>query len=398
MKKIGILGGTFNPIHNAHIAIAYAAKDQLSLDEVWFMPAGTPPHKQMDIEVSAKDRIEMVRLAIAPFKGFVLCDIEADKKEPCYTYETLKKIKHDHKEDSLYFIIGGDSFLQFSSWVKPNKICSYADIVVARRSAPSDMDDQTFSQLKEKYESSYKAKFYELEWNWMDISSTDIRNRLCQGLDVVDLVPEPVMDYIQKNQLYTDQRINFINQIQEDLKQELKPSRYEHTLGVMHTAANLAFAHGYDYKNAMLAGLLHDCAKNIPNDEKISLCEKNNIPITHIEYNQPQLLHGKLGAYLARTKYEILDEEILHSIEVHTTGCANMSTLDLIIYIADYIEPRRDKAPRLEEVRRMAYVDLLECAYMILEDTYHYLIDSDKEMDPITLESYLYYKNLLHKE
>ncbi len=398
MKKIGILGGTFNPIHNAHLEIARAAKKQFSLDEVWFMPAGVPPHKKLDMEISTKDRVEMVRLAITPYDDFVLCDIEVDKEDPCYTWETLKKIKKTHKEDCLYFIIGGDSFKEFSFWVKPEKICSYADIIVARRSGSSEMDDTTFSLYKEKYESLYNASFYELNLKKMDISSTSIRELLSQGKDVVDMLPESVLDYIHKNQLYANHTIRFIDQIQKDLKDELKPSRYEHTLGVMHTAANLAFANGYDYKKAMLAGLLHDCAKNIPNDEKISICEKHDIFITPVEYAQPQLLHGKVGAYIAKTKYEIDDEEILHSIEVHTTGCANMSILDLIIYIADYIEPRRDKAPRLDEIRRMAYVDLVECAYMILEDTYHYLIKGDKEMDPVTLESYLYYKDLLHKE
>ena len=140
-----------------------------------------------------------------------------------------------------------------------------------------------------------------------------------------------------------------MDEIRKSLKKELDKSRYEHTMGVMYTAAALAMAHGVDQKKAMLAGLLHDCAKCIPNEEKMELCKKYHIELTQAEIDNPALIHAKLGAFLARKKYHVTDEELLHAILVHTTGEPGMNLLDKIIYIADYIEPGRDKAKNLPD-------------------------------------------------
>lgn len=182
------------------------------------------------------------------------------------------------------------------------------------------------------------------------------------------------------------------NSIRKKLKKELEKGRYEHTKGVMYTAGCLAMAHEYSIEKAMLAGLLHDCAKCIPNDEKIRMCEKNDILITAAEYESPYLLHAKLGAYLAETEYEVRDPEILHAIKVHTTGEPDMSLLDKIIYIADYIEPGRDKASNLIEVRKLAFEDLDACMARILADTLRYLSGRGGSIDPMTRMSYEFYK------
>ena len=128
-----------------------------------------------------------------------------------------------------------------------------------------------------------------------------------------------------------------LHEIRKKLKKELDKGRYEHTKGVMYTAGCLAMAHGYSVEKAMLAGLLHDCAKCIPNDEKIALCEKNHILIHPVEYESPYLLHAKLGAYLAEKTYGVSNPEILHAIKVHTTGEPDMNLLDTSIYIVVYI-------------------------------------------------------------
>ena len=186
--------------------------------------------------------------------------------------------------------------------------------------------------------------------------------------------------------------------IQNELKKELDEPRYQHTLGVMYTASAMAMCHGADLTQALTAGLLHDCAKCVPADEKIKLCEKNHIEISDAEYKNPGLLHAKLGAFFARKKYEIENEEILRSIESHTTGRPNMSLLDKIIYIADYIEPGRDVAPNLPEVRALAFVDIDACLYRILEDTLAYLAEKGATLDPATEETFLYYKNLKNSD
>ena len=179
---------------------------------------------------------------------------------------------------------------------------------------------------------------------------------------------------------------------QKKLKREMDEGRYQHTLGVMFTSAALAIRYEYDIQKAQMAGLLHDCAKCIPNGKKLKLCEKHNIQITEVERRNPFLLHAKLGAFLAMHEYGINDKEIVSAILNHTTGKPNMSLLDKIVYVADYIEPRRNKAPNLTEVRKLAFMDLDEALYKILSDTLAYLDDGPGEVDEMTVKAYEYYK------
>lgn len=182
------------------------------------------------------------------------------------------------------------------------------------------------------------------------------------------------------------------NEIRKHLKKQLDKKRYEHTIGVTYTAASLAMAHGYSIEQAMMAGLLHDCAKLIPNDEKIKICEKKHILISEAEYEKPCLLHAKVGAYLAETEYGIKDPEILHAIKVHTTGEPDMNLLDKIIYVADYIEPMRCEAPRLEEIRKTAFEDLDCCVAKILHDTLLYLHKNGGSIDITTQRTFEFYQ------
>ena len=180
--------------------------------------------------------------------------------------------------------------------------------------------------------------------------------------------------------------------IQDKLRLALDESRFEHTLGVMYTAGCMAMAHGYDVSKAMLAGLLHDCAKCMTHEEHLALCEKYEVEISPSELENKALLHAKVGAILSKTVYDIEDMDILHAIAVHTTGEQNMSTLDKIIYIADYIEPGRDKAPNLSLVRKLAYQDLNGCMAQILDDTMEYLQSKNGLIDPTTAKAQEFYQ------
>lgn len=186
-----------------------------------------------------------------------------------------------------------------------------------------------------------------------------------------------------------------LEKYQKKLKTKLDKERYEHTIGVMYIAGALAMRYEYDVKSAMLAGLMHDCAKCIPNEKKICLCEKHNINITELERENPFLLHAKLGAFLAMHKYHIRDKEIISSILNHTTGKPDMDLLEKIIFIADYIEPRRDRAAFLDERRKMAFIDIDRATYEILKDTLEYLESKPGNIDPMTEKAYEYYKQLI---
>ena len=186
-----------------------------------------------------------------------------------------------------------------------------------------------------------------------------------------------------------------INKMQKTLKQYLDQDRYNHTLGVMYTSACMAMKYGENMESALIAGLLHDCAKCIPNEEKIFLCNKHNIPISETERVNPGLLHAKLGAWIAAHKYGVTDEEILHAIEYHTTGCPSMTLLDKILYIADYIEPGRRQLPNHDEVRKLAFTDIDVCLHRILKDSLAYIQFKKWAVDPMTEKAFDYYDRKL---
>ena len=182
--------------------------------------------------------------------------------------------------------------------------------------------------------------------------------------------------------------------IMNEMRKSLPSGRFEHTLGVTYTAACLAMRYGEDMEKARIAGLLHDSAKYMSSKEKIQTCLKNGLPVSEYEEKNPELLHAKLGAYLARKRYGIDDQEILSAITWHTTGKPDMTLLEKILYIADYMEPNRDQAPNLPKVRELAFKDLDECLFLILKDSITYLSGRSITIDPMTQKTYEYYKSL----
>lgn len=170
--------------------------------------------------------------------------------------------------------------------------------------------------------------------------------------------------------------------------------RFAHTLGVEFTAAALAMRYQADVTDAQIAGLLHDCAKCLTDEKRVSICEKHQIPMTDIERRNPFLLHAKVGEYLAREKYGITNPDILNAIRFHTTGRENMSLLERIVFVADYIEPGRRQAPNLTEIRQLAFTDLDAAMLKILEDTLSYLRATGGELDPMTEITYEYCRRM----
>lgn len=188
-----------------------------------------------------------------------------------------------------------------------------------------------------------------------------------------------------------------LEKMKKRVSSHLDKERYEHTLGVMYTAGAMAMRYHVDLEKALIAGLLHDCAKGLSSDKKLKLCEKYQLTVSESERKNPGLLHAKLGAYIAKTKYGIDDMEIVDAIAYHTTGRPEMTLLDKIVYIADYIEPNRNEAPNLDEVRALAFQDMDACLYVILKDSLAYLETKNEVVDPRTEQTYQYYKKLLQK-
>lgn len=184
-----------------------------------------------------------------------------------------------------------------------------------------------------------------------------------------------------------------IANIRKEMEKLLSSKRYTHTLGVAYTAAALAMAHEESMENAMVAGLLHDCAKSMHGSELVAICEKAHLNVTAVERSNPTaLLHAKAGAHLARHKYGVTDDDILNAIRYHTTGRPDMSRLEKILYIADYIEPNRKQLAELDLIRRMAFQDLDRTMEKILANTLAYLRTSDGQLDDMTIKTYNYYR------
>lgn len=186
-----------------------------------------------------------------------------------------------------------------------------------------------------------------------------------------------------------------IKKIRKAMEKSLDTKRYEHTLGVAYTAAALAMCYDASIKNAELAGLLHDCAKYLTGEKLLFICLKHNICINMVERHNPYLLHAKVGSFLAMEEYHVYDTDIINAILNHTTGRPGMSVLEKIIFVADYIEPNRNKAPELREIRKLAFLDLDRALLRILESTFNYLKSTGNEYDPMTEKTYEYYKKLL---
>ncbi|MBO5371773.1 MAG: nicotinate-nucleotide adenylyltransferase [Lachnospiraceae bacterium] len=199
-RKIGIMGGTFDPIHNGHLLIAQSAAEEFSLNEVIFLPTGISPHKNTLQVTSPKLRCQMTKLAITDNPIFSLSEIEAENTKTNYTYKTLKKIQEVYKNAHLYFIMGEDSLNDFSGWREPQKICDAATLLVAVRNDGNSDIQMQLKQVKEQY----KADIYLLHAPNFSVSSSDIRKKIQSGKSVRYMLPSIVEDFIRQNALYTN--------------------------------------------------------------------------------------------------------------------------------------------------------------------------------------------------
>ena len=197
--KIGIMGGTFDPIHNAHLQMAKTALQQAGLDQIWFMPSKIPPHKSGRRIVGEEQRSAMIRLAIRGMDSFVFSDYELQRDEITYTAKTLQHLQKDYPIQEFYFIMGGDSFFQFDSWFHPEIIAGLCCILAVARDGVSY---ERMEQQKRYLEKKYQAKIQVLSMDTMWISSSSIREKIAAGEDISRYVPDDVARYIQKQSLY----------------------------------------------------------------------------------------------------------------------------------------------------------------------------------------------------
>ena len=199
IQKIGIMGGTFDPIHYGHLMIAENAREQFHLDKILFIPTGHAPHKQERYVTDAFHRCQMVAMAIADNEKFLLDKIELNSSEVSYTYLTVKKLKEYYKNAELYFILGADSLFDFESWKEPKAIIENCKVLAACRF--HEYQEKFFPQIEQLNE-KYPGKFFTLHTPNLEISSHDIRKRVQMEQTIRYLVPNEVEAYIREHHLY----------------------------------------------------------------------------------------------------------------------------------------------------------------------------------------------------
>lgn len=198
MKKYGIFGGSFNPIHYGHLMICEYIKEEMGLDKVIFIPTGNPPHK--DLELSAEDRYEMVKLAISPNPDFEISDIETTRVKKSYTVDTIRELKKIYKEEKLYFLIGLDSLFQLKTWMKIGDLSQEIEFVVALR--PGYLDREEINKEIDFLRENFGTKINLIKTPLYEISSTDLRDRIREGKSLRYLIPKKVLDYIEESGFY----------------------------------------------------------------------------------------------------------------------------------------------------------------------------------------------------
>lgn len=201
MLRIGVFGGTFSPPHNGHLYIAREALRQAKLDKMVFVPCGNPYHKRTPVKVDVTHRLEMTRLAISGEPNFEISDVEVELTGPSYTAETLEKLKLHYPDSRLCLLVGGDSLLDMTGWYKPDEIFKKAEIIVANRGG---VDSQRIDKAAEEYKRMFDADITVIDIKPVEISATDIRDRLKTDSDLSGIVPQKVLDYINKTGIYRE--------------------------------------------------------------------------------------------------------------------------------------------------------------------------------------------------
>lgn len=377
MEKIGLFGGSFNPVHLEHINIAKSAIKELNLDRLIIMPTFIPPHKDT-VLASPEDRLNMLKLAFKWEDKIQVSDYEINKKGTSYTYSTVEYLKNKY-DCQIYFIMGEDLIATFDSWKNPDKIVKNAEIVALSR----DNYTVDFDKVQKDFINRYGKKFIKLSYQGKGYSSTRIRVFSALGLPLDDLTKKEVANYIEENNLYKEEKhLGYI----EYIKKALPTKRLMHTASVIDTALRKASENGLDKDKVFLAGLLHDMAKYVD----YTKIENFSVP----EDMPDKVIHAFLGAHLLENNLKIEDSEIIEAVRYHTTGKPDMSKLTKLIFIADMVEDFRsyDGVDQLRECYEK--YDLDSCLRECLKEEIIHLQRKNQPIYRLTLEAYEYYKNL----
>ena len=388
--KLGVLGGTFDPIHVGHLRIAEEMREELGLDCVVFMPAGDPVFKHDHHVTDARVRLERVRRAVADNPHFDVSTLEVDREGATFTVDTFRELRAFFPENvELYFIVGSDAAASMGKWRGVKELAELTKLAVAVGRPGSPDGDE----LRKAVLAAAPFDVHLVRTSILEVSSSSIREREAQGRSVRYLVPEelrneaaPAIFSRQGNESALSK--SFYKARKAELEKRVTPKRFKHSMGVSKACVQLAEAYGLDVAKARLAGLLHDWDKGLNDDQARDrvrelgmLDEVSPFVVEHM----PAVLHGNTAARVLARDFPEIPGDVLQAIDRHTTADEHMAPLDMVLYIADAIEPGRQFG-RIDELRAAVGSCSLEELYF---KTYEYwvflLFERGKPLHPDTI-------------
>ena len=378
--KLGILGGSFNPVHFGHLYLADKVLSTLKLDRVVFVPAYRSPFKLSaeGMEGSAVDRLQMLCAAVAGDSRFAIDDCEIRREGVSYTVDTLEDITARYLPSGKpSLIIGDDLAVDFPKWKDSERILKLADIVIARRVNSAVV--------------KYPFPCTLIENEVMNISSKAIRQKIGEGSDWRSFVPSGAGAIIRDRRLYgcsglvlsEDCTQANILRVETAARETLSTERFLHSRNTALHAGDLCRRFGLDPSAGYLAGIAHDLAKQMDNKQLIKIVKSDGIEISALEKERPNLLHGQAAAVLLRERFCIHNKDVLDAVAFHTSGSENMGPLAKIIYIADKTEVSRNIDPALRKLCREGELDSI--LFAVVEKTIDKLRSKNMELSADTL-------------
>ena len=365
--RIAFFGGAFDPFHSEHEEIANAAICELSLDRLILVPTQNPPHKENAV-TDFSDRLNMLSLWGEGKPETVIDPIEASTGKVNCSYEIIRLLKDKYKADKYYYIIGGDSMINFHTWVKPEVIAKEITLAVAARQGFEGLDEAITHAQK-----AYGADIIKLNAVGKEISSGELKARLELYFDVSEYIDGRIESYVKEKGLYRN-----YTDIINNLKASISPGLFGHCARTAVFAARYCTLAKVSFHKAFVAGLLHDCAKESESDT------------TGYPTEAKQVVHQYKGAEIAQKEYGVKDEEILSAIRYHTTGKPAMTRLEKLIYIADKLEDGR-RYQGVEELREAVKISVDEAFLRLITHSAAYLKAKGIKADGLTNDCINYY-------
>lgn len=349
--RIVVYGGSFNPPHLGHVEAARTVSAELAPDKFLIIPTNVSPHKKLaEGSPEPQARLEMCRLAFADIPGAEISDMELRREGKSYTAQTVEELRRSFPDDELILVMGTDMFLSFETWYRFEYLLENCTLAVLARDEDEDIQ---LRRQRDALTEKYGARVIILKHDPVAASSSDIRERLRFGIGS-ELLPDSVYSEIIRRHYY-DARPE-LSWLRAKVMPYLTEKRVAHVLGCENEAVSLANRWGEDPERAAVAGILHDITKKLSAEEQLKLCEKYGIINDAAEVANPKLLHAKTGAAFARELFGI-EDDIYGAIRWHTTGKPDMTLLEKIIYLADFVEPTRN-FPGVEELRELCFEDI----------------------------------------